>query len=184
MIIVVLVLMAAPGLDARNVDLVTLPRRDSVQLTIYNSADITMAKETRHITLTKGVNRLQFSWANTLIDPTSVEIRPIEHADEIEIIDTIFPAQKPQHLIWNIESEYEGQVAMRDGAPMIDRFLCTVRFYARPVSIIGRFLLPISQYVLLLFVMLTCASLFPDQLACQHCVLSWCCCCVIVLCFL
>ena len=112
MIIVVLVLMAAPGLDARNVDLVTLPRRDSVQLTIYNSADITMAKETRHITLTKGVNRLQFSWANTLIDPTSVEIRPIEHADEIEIIDTILPAQKPQHLIWNIESEYEGQVAM------------------------------------------------------------------------
>jgi len=97
---------------ASNIDLVTLPGRDSVQLTIYNSEDITLVKETRHVTLKEGANRLQFSWANTLIDPTSVEIRPLTHADEVEIVDTIFPGQKPQHLIWNIESEFEGQVAM------------------------------------------------------------------------
>ncbi len=94
---------------AKNVDLVTLPRRDTVQLTIYNSADITLARETRAITLKKGRNQIQFSWAGTLIDPTSVEFRPLEHADEIELADTVFPGQKPQHLIWNIESEFEGQ---------------------------------------------------------------------------
>jgi len=33
--------------SAKNVDLVTLPRRDTVQLTIYNSEDLTLAKETR-----------------------------------------------------------------------------------------------------------------------------------------
>jgi hypothetical protein len=97
---------------AENVDLVTLPRRDGVQLTIYNSEDITLVKETRHLTLKKGPNRLQFSWANTLIDPTSVEIRPLEHADQIEVVDTVFPGQKPQHLIWNIDSKLEGQVKM------------------------------------------------------------------------
>ena len=102
---------AAPA-AAKNVDLVTLPRRDSVQLTIYNSEDITLVKETRHVTLKKGANKLQFSWANTLIDPTSVELRPLEHADEIEIADTILPGQKPQHLIWNIDSQIEGQVAV------------------------------------------------------------------------
>ncbi len=95
---------------AKNVDLVTLPKRDTVQLTIYNSADITLAKETRYITLKKGANKLQFSWANTLIDPTSVDLRPLEHVDDIEVADTIFPGQKPQHLIWNIDSKFEGQV--------------------------------------------------------------------------
>ena len=107
-----LLLMAvwpAPA-PAENVDLVTLPRRTGVQLTIYNSEDITLVKETRFVTLKKGANRLQFSWANTLIDPTSVTFRPLDHADEVELADTIFPGQKPQHLIWNIDSKFEGQV--------------------------------------------------------------------------
>ena len=104
-----IVATAAPVL-AKNVDLVTLPKRNSVQLTIYNSEDITLAKETRSITLKKGLNRLQFSWANTLIDPTSVEFRPLTHADKIDVEDTVFPGQKPQHLFWHIRSEIEGQV--------------------------------------------------------------------------
>ena len=103
-------LLLAPLASAKNVDLVTLPNRESVQLTIYNSEDLTLVKETRYITLKRGRNRLQFSWANTLIDPTSVEFRPLEHVHEIEVADTVFPGQKPQFLLWNIESEYEGQV--------------------------------------------------------------------------
>ncbi len=95
---------------AKNVDLVTLPSRDTVQLTIYNSEDLTLVKETRFVTLKRGMNKLQFSWAGTLIDPTSVDFRPLEHADQIEVADTTFLGQKPQHLIWNIESQYEGQV--------------------------------------------------------------------------
>ena len=102
-------ILPAPGL-AKNVDLVTLPKRDSVQLTIYNSEDLTLVKETRYITLKKGANSLQFSWAGTLIDPTSLHLRPLEHADEIEVSDTVFPGQKPQHLIWNVDSKFEGQV--------------------------------------------------------------------------
>ena len=110
-IIAALMLVAAHhSAAAKNVDLVTLPKRESVQLTIYNSEDITLAKETRYVTLKKGANQLQFSWANTLIDPTSVELRLLEHADEIEIADTVFPGQKPQHLIWNVDSQFEGQV--------------------------------------------------------------------------
>ena len=109
--IVPALLLAASAAAARaaNVDLVTLPNRQSVQLTIYNSEDITLVKETRYLSLKKGSNKLQFSWANTLIDPTSVELRALEHAAEVEIVDTVFPGQKPQHLIWNIESKYEGQ---------------------------------------------------------------------------
>jgi hypothetical protein len=95
---------------ARNVDLATVPPRESVQLTIYNSEDLTLVRETRSLSLKKGLNRIQYSWANTLIDPTSVEIRPLEKEAEIEVLDTTFPGDKPQHLIWNIESKIEGQV--------------------------------------------------------------------------
>ena len=108
--VVLAILMLAQFASAKNVDLVTLPKRNTVELTIYNSADITLAKETRNITVKKGDNQIQFSWAGTLIDPSSVEMRVLEHAEEIEIADTVFPGQKPQHLIWNIESEFEGQV--------------------------------------------------------------------------
>ncbi len=100
----------APAARARNVDLVTLPPRDAVQLTIYNAEDLTLVRERRSITFKKGLNRLQFSWANTLIDPTSVHFRPVEHDDRIEVLDTTFPADRPQVLVWNVESEIEGQV--------------------------------------------------------------------------
>ena len=69
-----LLLALSPALAAKE-ELVTLPRRDTVQLTIYNSVDLTLVRETRSLTFKKGNNRLQFSWANTLIDPTSVEFR-------------------------------------------------------------------------------------------------------------
>jgi len=109
-IVCLTLLLLAGHAVAKNVDLSTLPNRDTVQLTIYNSEDLTLVKETRHLTLKKGANQLQFSWANTLIDPTSVEFRPLAHTDEIELADTVFLGQKPQHLIWNVESQFEGQV--------------------------------------------------------------------------
>jgi hypothetical protein len=105
-----LLLLAPAPATAKNVDLVTLPQRDTVQLTIYNSEDITLVKETRSVTVKKGANQLQFSWAGTLIDPTSVEFRTLEHQDDIAVVDTVFPGQKPQHLLWNIDSKFEGQV--------------------------------------------------------------------------
>lgn len=108
------ILIALPLLSGTafgdNIDLVTLPNRESVQLTIYNSEDITFVKERRHVTVKRGANKLLFSWANTLIDPSSVEFRPLEHADEVEIADTTFPGQKPQFLVWNLESRFEGQL--------------------------------------------------------------------------
>ncbi|MBM4017910.1 MAG: hypothetical protein FJ288_06195, partial [Planctomycetes bacterium] len=110
-LLVALVLLAGVA-AARNVDLVTLPPRDAVQLTIYNSEDLTLVRETRSITFKKGQNRIEFSWANTLIDPTSAYFRPLAHEAEIEVLDTTFPADRPQVLIWNVDSRFEGQAAV------------------------------------------------------------------------
>jgi hypothetical protein len=92
------------------VDLVTLPARETVQLTIYNSADLTLARESRALTLKEGANALQFSWANTLIDPTSLEMLPRAHAGEIDIAELVYPPRVRNLGLWNITSEVSGKV--------------------------------------------------------------------------
>jgi len=94
---------------ARNIDLSTVPARDTVQLTIYNAEDITLVRETRIVTFKQGANPLQFSWANTLIDPTSVELRFLTRPDELTVLDTTYPHDKPQMLYWNVASEFSGE---------------------------------------------------------------------------
>ena len=92
------------------VDLVTLPTRESTQLTIYNSEDITMVREHRLLTVKEGVNRIQFSWANTLIDPTSIEFRILDQQDKVDLVDTTFPAGRNDALQWNIKSRIAGKI--------------------------------------------------------------------------
>jgi hypothetical protein len=106
----ILFLLILPVVASARINLVTLPERDTVQLTIYNSADLTMVRETRYLSLRKGINRLEFSWANTLIDPTSLEFRPLQHADKVEVLDVRFPARVTNLLEWRINSEVAGEV--------------------------------------------------------------------------
>ena len=83
-----------------------------MQLTIYNSEDLTLVRETRKVTFKPGANPLQFSWANTLIDPTSVELRFLTHAEKLTVLDTTFPHAKPQMLYWNVQSELDGEATV------------------------------------------------------------------------
>jgi len=105
-LISVAMISAAQG----KVDLVTLPSRDTVQLTIYNSADMTLVRESRALTLRDGSNKLQFSWANTLIDPTSLEMLPKANADKIDIAELTFPPRVRNLGLWNIDSGVSGKV--------------------------------------------------------------------------
>jgi hypothetical protein len=109
-ILVILSLLAVASSARARVNVVTLPGRDSVLLTIYNSVDLTLVKETRTLTFRRGLNRLEFSWANTLIDPTSVEFRALTHADEVEVLDVSFPPRVTNTLEWRINSEFAGEV--------------------------------------------------------------------------
>jgi hypothetical protein len=108
---IVVLLSVTPTLG-RNIDLSTVPDRESIQLTIYNAEDLTLVRETRRLTFKQGANPLQFSWANTLIDPTSVEIRFPKNADELELMDTTYPHDKPQMLYWSIQSEMDGEATV------------------------------------------------------------------------
>src|SRR5690606_19225120 len=70
----------------------------------YNSEDLTLVREKRSLSFKEGENRLQFSWANTLIDPTSVEFAPAgkDATDALEVLDISYPAESHEMLIWTI----------------------------------------------------------------------------------
>ena len=108
MIFIIIAMITATAVA--KVDLVTLPSRDTVQLTIYNSADMTLVRESRALTLKQGTNKLQFSWANTLIDPTSLEMLPLANAGEIDILDLTYPPRVRNLGLWNIDSRMDGRV--------------------------------------------------------------------------
>ncbi len=109
-IIALLAFFSIAAVVQAKVDLVTLPKRDKVQLTIYNSADLTLVREQRSLTLKEGLNRLELAWANTLIDPTSLSLRPLAQADKIEIQQLVFPARVQQVGQWLINSQISGQL--------------------------------------------------------------------------
>jgi len=111
-LVLVLLLWVLPA-NAKNVDLSTVPARQSVQLTIYNSEDLTLVRETRVVTFKKGLNPLQFSWAHTLIDPSSVELKFLTSPDKLDVLDTTYPHDKPQMLYWNVQSEIDGEATIQ-----------------------------------------------------------------------
>jgi len=108
--IALLIIATVAGNANAKVDLVTLPSRDTVQLTIYNSADMTLVRESRALTLKDGENKLQFSWANTLIDPTSLEMLPKANADKIDITELVYPPRVRNLGMWNVQSSVAGNV--------------------------------------------------------------------------
>ena len=108
-IVIAITVLAACAAQAK-VDLVTLPSRDKVQLTIYNSADMTLVRESRPLTVKKGRNELQFSWANTLIDPTSLEMLPKANAGAIDISELVYPPRVRNLGLWKVNSELSGEV--------------------------------------------------------------------------
>ena len=53
---------------------------------------------------------MQFSWAGTLIDPTSLEMLPKANADKIDIAEMVFPPRVKNLGLWNVNSEVSGKV--------------------------------------------------------------------------
>jgi hypothetical protein len=105
----ILFTLGSIGVYAR-IDLVTLPVRDQLQLTIYNPADLTLVREHRTLTLKSGINRLEFSWAETLIDPTSVQLEAPQHQEQVKLLAMSYSPNVKDSAILIIESQLTGEV--------------------------------------------------------------------------
>ncbi len=91
-------------LDAR-VDLSLPARLDSVELTVYEAADLTYVRESRSLTLAKGINRLYFDWNAAEVDPTSVQLRVVGSEDGIIKKEISYPAGTNSVAIWELEAK-------------------------------------------------------------------------------
>ncbi|MGF1573546.1 MAG: DUF4139 domain-containing protein [Sumerlaeia bacterium] len=102
------ILAVSVPLNAK-IDLVTLPAKDKTQLSIYKSQDLTLVRETRALVFNEGSNQIQFTWANTQIDPTSLEIRMVNESPDYTVLDASYPANTQNTIVWNIEALNDGE---------------------------------------------------------------------------
>ncbi len=100
-----------PQGDAQ-VQLVTMPDRDAVELTIYSGVDLTFAKEQRDITLRQGADLIQFGWAGTQIDPTSTQLVSVSDPEGVQVVETILPEHLDNAIQWRVKSVNAGSHAM------------------------------------------------------------------------
>jgi len=87
------------------IDTAVLTPARQIQAYIYNSADLTLIKDTRTLHFAEGMNPVRFSWAGTRIDPTSLSLEISDPALPLEIRQTRFPAGKTNQTVWHINAE-------------------------------------------------------------------------------
>ena len=87
------------------IDLISLNNQHAVQATIYKEADLTLIKERLMLQLSEGINRIQFSWANTKIDPTSLSLHIATIEKPINILEVIYPSATKDMAIWTVAAE-------------------------------------------------------------------------------
>ena len=104
------VLTAATAGLART-KLVTLPARDMIRMDLKNP-DHTLIEEERTINLQKGVNRIDFSWANVMIDKGSIQMRCIKAPGRVAVLNANYPPNE-NALFWEVSSDKAGPGVFR-----------------------------------------------------------------------
>lgn len=87
------------------VDTAVLTKTRQIQAYIYNSADLTLIKDTRPLHFTEGPNPIRFSWSGTLIDPTSLSLEIFDPALPLEITQVQFPAGETNQAVWHVTAD-------------------------------------------------------------------------------
>lgn len=84
------------------IKLATLPDKESVVVR-FDHPNQVIVEEERTLTLQKGVNTVDFSWAGTNIDKGSIVFRPVDTNSKVEILSTSYPPGEAA-LTWSIAS--------------------------------------------------------------------------------
>jgi hypothetical protein len=97
------------------IKLITLPVRERVEIQLDN-ANATLVEEERIVPLAKGENQVDFSWANTQIDPSTIIFRVISPVRDMPIDAKVRSVSYPPNeaaLVWSIGSSNSGSVRVR-----------------------------------------------------------------------
>jgi len=105
---------ASTAAQAR-IKLITLPPRERVEVQLDNPA-ATLVEEERIVPLVKGENQVDFSWANTQIDPNTIVFRVIAPAGDkpldVKVLSVSYPPNEAA-LIWAVASSDSGSARVR-----------------------------------------------------------------------
>ena len=109
-------LLAAWPASAR-VMLTTLPVRERVEVQLDHDL-ATLVEEERIVPLVQGVNQIDFSWANTQIDASTIVFRVVggvddaEPAAEVSVLSVTYPPGE-NALVWQVASDRSTSVVVR-----------------------------------------------------------------------
>jgi hypothetical protein len=100
---------------AARVKLITLPVRERVEIEL-DHPNATLVEEERIVPLVKGENQVDFSWANTQIDPNTIVFRVIRHEGktplEVKVVSVSYPP-KESALVWTVGASDSGSARVR-----------------------------------------------------------------------
>ena len=104
----------APPAHAR-IKLITLPVRERVEVQLDNP-NATLVEEERIVPLVKGTNQVDFSWANTRIDPNTIVFRVLGSAGkkplDVNVLSVSYPPNE-NALVWQVWSSGSGSARVR-----------------------------------------------------------------------
>ena len=110
---VTLALAAPPALAG--IKLITLPPRERVEIHLEHRG-VTLVEEERTVPLTAGVNDVVFAWANTSIDRSSIQLRPLSSpapdGKGVQVLSVSYPPGE-NALTWQVASEKAGPARVR-----------------------------------------------------------------------
>ena len=105
---------AAPPAEAR-IKLITLPVRQRVEIQLDHPS-ATLVEEERIVPLVKGVNQVDFSWANTRIDSHSIIFRVLGPAGDkpldVNVLSVSYPPNE-NALVWQVAASDSGSARVR-----------------------------------------------------------------------
>ncbi len=125
-LMVLAVLGGAPRVATARIKLITLPVRQRVEIQLDNP-DATLVEEERIVPLVKGVNQVDFAWANTQIDPNTIVFRVVPRSGaeeeqvpqaeaakplEVTVLSVSYPPNEAA-LVWQVASSGSGSARVR-----------------------------------------------------------------------
>jgi len=115
-----------PSTALARIKLITLPVRERVEIQLDNP-NATLVEEERIVPLVRGVNQVDFSWANTQIDAGTIVFRVLGGIDggakgdktaekaaplDVKVLSVSYPPNEPS-LVWQVSSNGSGSARVR-----------------------------------------------------------------------
>jgi len=116
-------LLLLPEIAAARIKLITLPVRERVEIQLDNP-NATLVEEERIVPLVRGVNQVDFSWANTQIDPGTILFRVLPWGEpkddeaprpkqlDVKVLSVSYPPGEAA-LVWQVASNGSGSARVR-----------------------------------------------------------------------